>query len=75
VDTPGLRCEAYQKPPSSAEGRPTGSDVSNLTATKRQELDARFVSIVQENWRKEEKIAVAFKFERPRLEEPKEVSP
>jgi hypothetical protein len=42
-------------------------------ATKRQELDTRYVSISPEKWRKEERIAVSFKFERPFLRDPREV--
>jgi ribonuclease HI len=38
------------------------------SATKRQELDARYAKIEPENWRDETKIRITFHLERPRLE-------
>jgi hypothetical protein len=44
-------------------------------ATKRQELDARYVTITPEDWRRSEKMAATFTHQRPPLRELREVTP
>jgi hypothetical protein len=60
--------------PVSAEATPHDLMFRLSLATNRQELDAKHVIFDPEEWQKEEKIALKFRFDRPSLRELKKVS-